>query len=90
MTAEPTITDEARYLAAARAAIDAGDDLAAPWLTISCRECGCIPDAHDPEPDHVLYAGYVLIGCEGYWQVNPRALGIDAPRWQDWRDDRGC
>lgn len=23
----------------------------------------------------------VLIGCEGYWQINPNLVGISAPNW---------
>jgi len=83
MTAEPTRADEARYLAAAVAAIDAGDDSIEPWLTCECDECGEEPDATDP--DHVLHAGYVLIGCEGYWHIDPNRLGIPSPRWENWR-----
>lgn len=83
--------DDDRYLAAARAAIDAGPDRepsVAPWLTPVCQECEVRVEGY-PFPDHVAlhvtHAGYVLIGCEGYWQINPNRLGIESPNWQDWR-----
>jgi hypothetical protein len=57
----------------------------APWMSTRCDECGLVPgdDGH-----HVVHPdGYVIVGCEGYWQVNPNAVGLDHPRWQDWTED---
>lgn len=28
--------------------------------------------------------GYVLVGCEGYWMIDPNKLGWAKPNWQDW------
>lgn len=73
------------YLAAARIEIVEGPDNVRPWLTLRCTECGHIPDAGDTV--HTLSDdGYVLIGCEGYWLINPARLGLDAGQWQDWRN----
>jgi hypothetical protein len=57
-------------------------------LTTTCPEC-------DERVD--MFGGYnhisvaltegthaVVIGCEGYWIVNPALVGIDSPNWSDW------
>lgn len=75
---------ELEYTDAARDAIDRGDESISRWLRPFCVECGAVPHAAGTEQDHVLYRGYVLVGCEGYHQINPNALGLAAPRWEDW------
>lgn len=74
-----------KYVAAARRAIDNREPAIEKWLTTKCTECGAEPDEGDAE--HIFTAeGYILIGCEGYWIINPNALGIDRPNWDDWTD----
>lgn len=34
--------------------------------------------------------GIVLIGCEGYHQINPNALGLNRPDWSDWIGEIGA
>jgi len=59
------------------------------WQSVACAECGRIPNINDDAP-HVLDAdGYVLIGCEGYHQVNPNVLGLEKPNWSDWHEEIG-
>ena len=41
----------------------------------------------DGDSEHIVINGFVVIGCGGYWQVNPAAAGIgDAGHWEDWID----
>jgi hypothetical protein len=55
------------------------------YLTATCTECGARPSAHDDA--HVVIDGFVVIGCEGYWLVDPNALGIARPNWTDARGE---
>ncbi len=80
-------TKSAVYVLAVAAAVGG---LRPEVLTDQCPECGTIlgrlehdyhlvvpmPDA-DPKGREVA----VIIGCEGYWVVNPALVGIDAPNW---------
>lgn len=34
---------------------------------------------------HVLMGRWVVLGCEGYFTVNPAQAGLDPGGWQDWR-----
>jgi hypothetical protein len=34
---------------------------------------------------HVVLGGSVVLGCEGYWVVDPAPLGLDPGQWEDWR-----
>ncbi|MFC8428574.1 hypothetical protein [Streptomyces sp. NPDC057253] len=55
------------------------------YLTSVCTEC----DTHIPpcDPDgHVMAGSAVVVGCEGYWLIDPNVVGIEAPHWQDWRE----
>lgn len=54
-------------------------------LTRTCPECGA--HVYPGDPNHVLTSdGYVVVGCEGYWTVNPNLVGVYAPNWCDWRE----
>lgn len=55
------------------------------WLTMHCTECGTAPGQDDDE--HVIIDGYVIIGCEGYWIVNPATVGFDLEGWDDWTEE---
>lgn len=56
------------------------------WLTAICTECGHEPIAEGTESQHGMLDEFVLIGCEGYWLINPNAVGIYNPHWSDWAD----
>lgn len=43
-----------------------------------CPECES-PD--DGNGLHATYRGFILVGCEGYWVINPNLLGFDKPLW---------
>ena len=73
-----------RYRAAAAGAIERGDSDVARWLTIRCPECGEIPR---DGIGHTTRGGYVTIGCEGYFVIDPRVLGIESPYWSDWKGE---
>jgi hypothetical protein len=65
---------------------------AGPWLTSTCPECAepvegdGLVIAPEGTHAHVVIAGYVLLGCEGYFVISPAVLGIDRA-WSDWTQD---
>lgn len=62
------------------------------WLTEECTECGTsLRTASEARfrRDHVLLGRFVIVGCEGYWLVNPNAVGIPSEAWNDWRPHFG-
>ncbi len=72
----------ARYVTAVYAALAHGAPLP---LTDRCTECGEVPGW--PNEDHITLprpdgSAAVVIGCEGYYLINPNLVGIDAPDWQ--------
>ncbi len=81
-----TAPAEHQYLTAARNAIKAGKD--GLILHMECPECGQVPAGGDFDPHATVTttSGFevVVIGCEGYWVVNPAALGVGhlAPNWE--------
>jgi hypothetical protein len=82
----PGLNERDRYLAAVADALACGTDSAdrlARYLTTTCPECGTQPaPGYD---QHVLSCGeHVLIGCEGYFVVNPNLVGLNRPLWDDW------
>ena len=63
-------------------------------LTDTCPECGDKLDSWLAASDeaHLVmqttsdtYA--VLVGCEGYWVINPGLIGLPRGMWQDWTDN---
>ena len=58
---------------------------AGSWLTARCPECEEIPQGTRAEVvvvaegthAHVMMGGFVVLGCEGYWVINPAVLGLD-------------
>lgn len=86
-------TRTATYLLAVATAIEAGrTDLI---LTDICPECNEKIDLFDT--DHLVMerhpdvfagpnttAAWVIVGCEGYWVVNPATVGLPIDMWQDW------
>lgn len=67
----------AKYLAHAIVGLHAGT-ASAPTR---CPECGRYPD-----DDHVLITvnnrTCVVIGCEGYWTIDPATIGLPRGNWQ--------
>lgn len=65
-----------------------GDVRYRAWQSTICQECG-----ETPTPGgypHVLDAdGFVLICCEGYWQINPNMIGLPDEQWSDWHEEIG-
>jgi hypothetical protein len=85
---EPMFCERTReYL---RRVLAAGPAALAPYATTRCPECaehvagdGLVPTADGAA--HVMVGGSVVVGCEGYFVVNPNPLGIHSPNWEDWR-----
>ena len=90
------------YVNAIAELLNAGTLPATASRTNYCPECGTdlmTPD--DFYMDHVVWrdesAPYapnlmypdpvVIVGCEGYWVIDPAVVGIDSPNWSDWRAD---
>jgi hypothetical protein len=58
-------------------------------FTNTCPECGDhVDDITDTEHVVVTLTGDVtaiVVGCEGYFVIDPNLVGIDSDTWQDWR-----
>jgi hypothetical protein len=61
------------------------------YLTLICTECNQF--ITDADGRHVRYLGYVLVGCQGYWLLNPALLDMsqeiyrgDPGEWEDWTE----
>jgi hypothetical protein len=88
----PLFARETRtYLRACRWAYRDG---IAPWRTTTCTECGqslaglgdgLVPATQEGGGPHVVIDGSLVLGCRGYWLVNPEALYLPRGNWQDWR-----
>ena len=86
--------DTATYVKYAIMAIDLGK-VEIP-LTNTCPECGetidTYLDAATSDDPHLVYGTTsdtfaILVGCEGYWVVNPELVGLPRGEWQDWTDN---
>jgi len=75
------------YAEAVDAALQAGR-ITGP-LTTRCSECGWdfadLDEAHE-DTEHIIITTAsdttaVIVGCEGYFLVNPNLVGIDSPNW---------
>lgn len=62
-----------------------------PPLTTRCQECDSdfadLDEAYG-DTEHIIIATTsdttaVVVGCEGYFQVDPNLVGIDSPGWSD-------
>jgi hypothetical protein len=65
----------------------------APWHTGACPECGqmvagdgVVAAAQAGRAPHVVIDGSVVLGCRGYWLVDPVAVYLPRGNWRDWRD----
>lgn len=70
----------AAYVTAVMRALNGRDPALDPYLSRTCPECGQVPARDDN--DHVVVGETVIVGCEGYWIVNPKVVGIHRPNWQ--------
>lgn len=77
------------YAEAVDAALQSGRLNDVP-LTTRCPECGSdfgdLDEAYE-DTEHILTLTTsdtvaVVVGCEGYYVVNPNRVGIDSPNWQ--------
>ncbi|MFC4507043.1 MULTISPECIES: hypothetical protein [Streptomyces] len=75
-------TQDKEYVAAVRRA---PVDVVAPYMRADCPECDYSVDWNDKE-SHVVVGSAVVIGCEGYYVVDPNVVGLSAPNWCDWRE----
>lgn len=80
---------EARYILAVVQAI-VQETLPVEARTNECPECTgtILPADFAAQRDHLVWVSQagdevvVIIGCEGYWVVDPALVGIDSPNWQ--------
>jgi hypothetical protein len=77
--------DLMQYLAAVEMEIQFRGNPDSIATTDRCPECGERVD--DIDTEHVVlelssdvYA--VIVGCEGYWVINPALVGLTVPSWQ--------
>ncbi len=68
------------YLAAVIRAMMRHDPAITAYLSPTCPECG--QHAQPEDGVHVVLGAAVVVGCEGYWVINPNAVGIPNPNWQ--------
>lgn len=54
-------------------------------LTERCPECGQVPTGTDAYY-HKMHDGNVIIGCEGYYVIDPGLVGLATGNWMDFRD----
>lgn len=76
------------YLAKAVDALE-NDRLGSEWKSDGCPECGEVVEfGQSYAGDHLIWrdtkAGQdvILVGCEGYFVINPEILGLDPEAWQ--------
>lgn len=55
-------------------------------LTERCPECDQVPTGDDVRL-HRMHDGTVIIGCEGYFVIDPELVGMGTGSWMDFRDD---
>jgi hypothetical protein len=50
---------------------------------IECLDCDEVPSDYTnaPDADHVMIGNFVIIGCGGYWHIDPSKVGIESPNW---------
>ncbi len=74
--------DLARYLLAVTTALDEGKPVP---VTSTCTECEGTPNLFDEQHLSVLLGDgrtVVVVGCEGYFLVDPASVGLDRGNWQ--------
>ena len=85
-----------KYVVAVARTADARNRAVWELMTSTCPECqrtmtGLDNDDHlvlrVPGAEHDDAQVFVVIGCEGYWVINPNVVGIKCDTWLDWRDE---
>lgn len=80
------------YVAAVSTALDDPEvDSSGFGLRQTCTECDTHVDAMTEAERGAheiveLEERWILVGCEGYWLVDPAAVGMVRGNWQDWRE----
>lgn len=69
-----------QYINRAMRYVDEGDEIPL-YFTSVCRECLSSHCKHS-----LRYNGVILIGCEGYWHINPEVLDLPKGQWSDWTE----
>lgn len=85
-----TINSEAlQYIERIEQAIEQGRTGVCQSLTRVCPECELEVDAmiDEHEWEHGMIGPWVIVGCEGYYVIDPNLVGIDSPNWSDWRNN---
>jgi hypothetical protein len=72
--------DPSDYVSAVRGAIANDQTNVDRYLTNICPECAQVGIPGDG--DHHMVGPCVVVGCEGYFVVDPNLVGIAAPHWQ--------
>jgi hypothetical protein len=79
---QPMTTGLARYLLSVTQAVAEGHPLT---VTSTCTECGKTPDVGDEEHLCLLMPDgrtAVVVGCDGYWLIDPASVGLFGTNWQ--------
>lgn len=76
--------EDAIYIGTVVKALESDIESVRPYLTQKCMECDETPDGCTVDY-HGMIGSYIVIGCEGYFQVNPNVIGMTNPNWCDWR-----
>jgi hypothetical protein len=81
------------YLRRARLADPA---VIAPYRAALCPECDELPAGADGlvpcdggTHAHVVIDHAVILGCEGFFVIDPAVIGMDRGSWEDWRLSHG-
>jgi hypothetical protein len=84
--------DLVRYVTAAHEALVIRGNPNSVATTSTCPECGSEFDSRvdamsDNDGAHLILelsgdVFAVIVGCEGYWVINPALIGIPADNWQ--------
>jgi hypothetical protein len=77
---EDATRERTAYLAAASRALMRRDPALEPYLSPICPECDQVPEQEDGI--HTVLGSAVVIGCEGYWVINPNVVAVPSPNWQ--------
>lgn len=86
-------TETARYLVAVGTALEA-NHLTTADLTVVCPECNEVLETRFADGSHIVMdtphimdedAGYesfaLVVGCEGYWLIDPAKVGLPRGNW---------
>jgi len=83
-------TNTAQYLLAVVSRLDQGTLHPDANRAAVCPEC--YDDVSNHPGDHLVWrdrtahTNVLLVGCEGYWVIDPNLVGITSAAWNDYRD----